>query len=296
MTGQPPTGCRHRNYHSKRLEGTYFGDDIILVSHQDTLSVYTAALMGTDLSRHHLDWPYELGQGRLIDLTKAPGAGDNYSPQDFRGTYAQRLRTILLDDVGALHLISTPSTPVSTGVPTDPAKEFVERMRLQLSKSGFEAMVAKSLRTKFVGSKEVKFADEESDLDSRFVTAIEELTHLLELHSSLSLPRFALDDGSAETRRETLPCDIQSWRVTTTEPAVVSSVRDWIEFLHVQGPFDGKWALLVELYQRPHYIDCEPFDATPDLLHQTLDPFEIPHEFNSDSSSPPSEGTAPTPP
>lgn len=72
-----------------RLEGTYFGDDIILVSHQDVLSVYTAALMGTELSRHHLDWPYELGQGRLIDLTKAPGAGDNYSPQDFRGTYAQ---------------------------------------------------------------------------------------------------------------------------------------------------------------------------------------------------------------
>lgn len=45
-----------------RLEGSYFGEDIILVSHEDTLSIFCASLYGTDLRRHHLDYPFALGQ------------------------------------------------------------------------------------------------------------------------------------------------------------------------------------------------------------------------------------------
>mmetsp|Transcript_19778 Transcript_19778/g.23726 ORF Transcript_19778/g.23726 Transcript_19778/m.23726 type:complete len:368 (+) Transcript_19778:99-1202(+) len=52
-----------------RLEGTYYGSDIVLVSHQDTCSVFTAAIMGTPLASHHIDWPYQLGQVRMLDQT-----------------------------------------------------------------------------------------------------------------------------------------------------------------------------------------------------------------------------------
>ena len=58
-----------------RLEATYFGTDIVLVSHGDTLSIFTAALLGTDLRSHHADYPYELGQMRVVDLTGPPAAG-----------------------------------------------------------------------------------------------------------------------------------------------------------------------------------------------------------------------------
>ena len=34
------------------------------MSHQDTLSLFTAALLGTDLRRHHVDFPFEHGQVR----------------------------------------------------------------------------------------------------------------------------------------------------------------------------------------------------------------------------------------
>lgn len=71
-----------------RLEATYYGEDVILVSHSDTLSLFTAALMGTDLRRHHEDWALELGQVRCIDLTGTPDAGSNFAPTDIRGEYA----------------------------------------------------------------------------------------------------------------------------------------------------------------------------------------------------------------
>lgn len=70
-----------------RLEATYYGEDIIIVSHQDTLSVFAAALNGTDLSRHHLDYPFALGEVRCIDLTRVPEGGA-FSPTDLRGDYA----------------------------------------------------------------------------------------------------------------------------------------------------------------------------------------------------------------
>ena len=70
-----------------RLEATYYGEDIIIVSHQDTLSVFAAALNGTDLSRHHLDYPFELGQVRCVDLTVPPRDG-SIAPTDLRGDYA----------------------------------------------------------------------------------------------------------------------------------------------------------------------------------------------------------------
>ena len=76
-----------------RLESTYFGEDVILVSHQDTLSLFTAALMGTDLRRHHLDYPFALGEVRVVDLTGATSGmvaegGVAFSPKDLRGEYA----------------------------------------------------------------------------------------------------------------------------------------------------------------------------------------------------------------
>ena len=70
-----------------RLEATYFGEDVILVSHADTLSLFTASLMGTDLRNHHTDWAIELGQVRCVDLSGAP-INDNFSPTDLRGEYA----------------------------------------------------------------------------------------------------------------------------------------------------------------------------------------------------------------
>jgi hypothetical protein len=36
--------------------------DVIIVSHEDTLSIFCASLYGTDLRRHHLDYPFALGQ------------------------------------------------------------------------------------------------------------------------------------------------------------------------------------------------------------------------------------------
>lgn len=72
-----------------RLESTYYGEDVILVSHQDTLSLFTASLMGTNLTDHHQDWPLELGEVRCIDLSAAPtGAGSKFAPTDLRGEYA----------------------------------------------------------------------------------------------------------------------------------------------------------------------------------------------------------------
>ena len=72
-----------------RLESTYYGEDVILVSHQDTLSLFTASLMGTKLTDHHVDWPMELGEVRCVDLSAAPSFGDgNFSPTDLRGEYA----------------------------------------------------------------------------------------------------------------------------------------------------------------------------------------------------------------
>ena len=67
----------------------YYGEDVILVSHQDTLSLFTASLMGTKLTDHHVDWPMELGEVRCVDLSAAPSFGDgNFSPTDLRGEYA----------------------------------------------------------------------------------------------------------------------------------------------------------------------------------------------------------------
>lgn len=73
-----------------RLEATYFGEDVILVSHADTLSLFTAAMMGTDLRTHHGDWAMELGQVRCVDLTGDDGRalGANFKPTDLRGEYA----------------------------------------------------------------------------------------------------------------------------------------------------------------------------------------------------------------
>jgi broad specificity phosphatase PhoE len=70
-----------------RLEATYFGEDIIIVSHQDTLSVFAAALYGTDLGRHHIDYPFALGEVRCVDLSTIPEGG-KFSPTDLRGDYA----------------------------------------------------------------------------------------------------------------------------------------------------------------------------------------------------------------
>ena len=50
-----------------RLERSYFGSDVVLVSHADTLSIYAAAMFGTDLGRHHYDWPFEHGQCVVYD-------------------------------------------------------------------------------------------------------------------------------------------------------------------------------------------------------------------------------------
>jgi len=71
-----------------RLEATYFGTDIVLVSHADTLSCFCAALYGTELGRHHLDYPFELGQVRCIDLSGIPGKGSRMAPTDIQGEYA----------------------------------------------------------------------------------------------------------------------------------------------------------------------------------------------------------------
>lgn len=70
-----------------RLESTYFGEDVVLVSHADTLSLFTAALMGTNLCDHHKDWAMELGEVRCVDLTSVPQSA-NFSPTDLRGEYA----------------------------------------------------------------------------------------------------------------------------------------------------------------------------------------------------------------
>jgi len=70
-----------------RLEGTYFGEDIVLVSHRDTLSTFMAAAKGTDLRTHHVDYPFELGQVRMLDLTARPQNGE-YDAKDFRGSLA----------------------------------------------------------------------------------------------------------------------------------------------------------------------------------------------------------------
>ena len=43
-----------------RLERSYYGDDVVLCSHCSTLSIYMAAMMGTDLKCHHEDWPFEV--------------------------------------------------------------------------------------------------------------------------------------------------------------------------------------------------------------------------------------------
>lgn len=50
-----------------RLENSYFAQDVILVSHADTLSVFYATMVGTPLERHHLDWPFRNGQVRVFD-------------------------------------------------------------------------------------------------------------------------------------------------------------------------------------------------------------------------------------
>ena len=71
-----------------RLEASYFGTDIVLVSHADTLSCFCAALYGTDLGRHHLDYPFELGQVRCVDMSGIPGKGSKVSPTDIQGEYA----------------------------------------------------------------------------------------------------------------------------------------------------------------------------------------------------------------
>lgn len=73
-----------------RLESTYFGEDVILVSHADTISLFTAAMMGTDLRNHHKDWNIELGQVRVVDLSGDDGQalGSQFKPTDLRGEYA----------------------------------------------------------------------------------------------------------------------------------------------------------------------------------------------------------------
>jgi len=59
-----------------RLEASYYAQDIILVSHQDTLSLFMATMIGTAPGRHHLDYPFELGQVRVLDLTGLPAEGE----------------------------------------------------------------------------------------------------------------------------------------------------------------------------------------------------------------------------
>jgi len=71
-----------------RLEATYFGSDIVLVSHQDTLSCFCAALYGTELGSHHIDYPFELGQVRCVDLSAAPAENSRINPIDLQGEYA----------------------------------------------------------------------------------------------------------------------------------------------------------------------------------------------------------------
>ena len=71
-----------------RLEATYFGTDIVLVSHADTLSCFCAALYGTDLGRHHLDYPFELGEVKCVDLSGIPEKGSKMAPTDIQGEYA----------------------------------------------------------------------------------------------------------------------------------------------------------------------------------------------------------------
>ena len=68
-----------------RLEATYFGTDIVLVSHADTLSCF-CVLYGTDLGRHHLDYPFELGEVKCVDLSGIPAVRNG--AYDIQGEYA----------------------------------------------------------------------------------------------------------------------------------------------------------------------------------------------------------------
>ena len=70
-----------------RLEATYYGEDVVIVSHQDTLSLFAAALNGTELGRHHLDYKFDLGDVMCVDLTVPPD-DRKFSPTDLRGDYA----------------------------------------------------------------------------------------------------------------------------------------------------------------------------------------------------------------
>ena len=60
------------------------------MTHADTLSLFTAAIKGTDLRTHHGDWGMELGQVRCVDLSGDDGRalGANFKPTDLRGEYA----------------------------------------------------------------------------------------------------------------------------------------------------------------------------------------------------------------
>eukprot|EP00898_Chlorokybus_atmophyticus_P006897 jgi/Chlat1/7208/Chrsp57S06764 len=51
-----------------RLERTYYGTDIILVSHTDVLEVFQATLLGTDLGNHHADYAFVDGEVRCITI------------------------------------------------------------------------------------------------------------------------------------------------------------------------------------------------------------------------------------
>lgn len=69
-----------------RLEGSYAGQDVVLVGHQDVLSVFCASMIGTDLGRHHLDYPFELGQVRCLDLSGPAKEGEpDRNAKDFVG-------------------------------------------------------------------------------------------------------------------------------------------------------------------------------------------------------------------
>ncbi len=70
-----------------RLEATYYGEDVVIVSHQDTLSLFAAALNGTELGRHHLDYKFDLGDVMCVDLS-VPPVDRRFSPTDLRGDYA----------------------------------------------------------------------------------------------------------------------------------------------------------------------------------------------------------------
>ena len=70
-----------------RLEATYYGEDVVIVSHQDTLSLFAAALNGTELGRHHLDYKFDLGDVMCVDLS-VPPVDRQFSPTDLRGDYA----------------------------------------------------------------------------------------------------------------------------------------------------------------------------------------------------------------